>query len=87
MLKYLLLHALHILFLLTVNVASAERMAFPGKEWQQIPAESQGVNSKKLNAAIQYLAKNSGKDSVKELVVVRNGYMVADATVFPSDAY
>jgi CubicO group peptidase (beta-lactamase class C family) len=76
MLKYLFLHAPHILFLLTVNVASAERMAFPGKEWQQMPPESQGVNSKKLVSAIQYLAKNSGRHGVKELVVVRNGYVI-----------
>jgi CubicO group peptidase (beta-lactamase class C family) len=76
MLKYLFLHALHILFLLIVNIADAEQMAFPGKEWQQMSPESQGVSSKKLGSAIQYLAKNSGKDGVKELVVVRNGYII-----------
>lgn len=76
MFKYLFLHALHILFLLTVNVASAERMAFPGKEWQQMSPESQGINSKKLNSAIQYLSKNTSKDGVKELVIVRNGYII-----------
>jgi len=76
MLKYLILCDLLILFLLTVNTADAERMAFPGKEWLQMSSESQGVNSKKLDSAIQYLAKNSGKDSVKELVIVRNGYII-----------
>ena len=76
MLKYFFLYDLLILFLLTVNVADAERMAFPGKEWLQMSSESQGVNSKKLDSAIQYLAKNSGKDSVKELVIVRNGYII-----------
>lgn len=76
MLKHLFLHALHILFLLTVNIATAERMAFPGKEWLQMSPESQGVNSKELNSAIQYLSKNSGKDGVKELVIVRNGYII-----------
>jgi CubicO group peptidase (beta-lactamase class C family) len=76
MLKYLFLHALHILFLLIVNVADAEQMAFPGKEWQQMSPESQDVSSKKLGSAIQYLAKNSGKDGVKELVVVRNGDII-----------
>jgi len=76
MLKYLFLWALPLLLLLTVNAADAERMAFPGKEWLEMPPESQGVNSEKLSSAIQYLAKNSGKDGVKELVVVRNGYII-----------
>ncbi len=76
MLKYLFLCALHVLFVLTVNIADAEQMAFPGKEWLQMSPESQSVNSKKLNSAIQYLSKNSGKDSVKELVIVRNGYII-----------
>jgi CubicO group peptidase (beta-lactamase class C family) len=76
MFKYSLLHALHILFLLTVTAANAERMTFPGKEWLQKSSESQSVNSKKLNSAIRYLAKNSGKDSVNELVIVRNGYII-----------
>jgi CubicO group peptidase (beta-lactamase class C family) len=76
MFKYLFLHVLHISFLLTVNVADAERIAFPGKEWLQVSPESQSVNSKKLDSAVQYLAKNSGKDGVKELVIVRNGYII-----------
>ena len=76
MLKYLILYDLLILFLLTVNIADAERMAFPEKEWLQMSSESQGVNSKKLDSAIQYLENNSGKDSIKELVIVRNGYII-----------
>jgi CubicO group peptidase (beta-lactamase class C family) len=76
MLKHLFLWALHILLLLAVNAAGAERMAFPGKEWLEVSPESQGVNSEKLNSAVQYLAENSGKNGVKELVVVRNGYII-----------
>ena len=50
--------------------------AFPGEDWQEVPPESQGVDSKKLAAAVAYLNENSGPDGIKELVIVRNGYMI-----------
>lgn len=49
---------------------------FPGKDWQEVPPESQGVDSEKLAAAVTYLKNNSGPDGIKELVIIRNGYMI-----------
>ncbi|MBA7601719.1 hypothetical protein ES703_08799 [subsurface metagenome] len=55
-------------------------MVFPGKDWQEVTPESQGMDSAKLDAAISYLKNNSGRDGVKELVIIRNGYMVFKGT-------
>ncbi|MBN2270144.1 MAG: serine hydrolase [Sedimentisphaerales bacterium] len=52
------------------------KMAFPGKDWAEAAPESQGIDSKRLAAAVRYLAENSGPDGVKELVIIRNGYMI-----------
>jgi len=49
---------------------------FPGKDWQEVRPESQGVNSEKLAAAVAYLKNNSGPDGIEELVIIRNGYMI-----------
>lgn len=49
---------------------------FPIEDWQTATPESQGIDSKKLNEAIEYLKENSGKDGVRELVIIRNGYLV-----------
>ncbi len=56
--------------------AAAARMAFPGKDWEEVTPESQGVDSAKLNVAVSYLKNNSGPDGTKEFVVIRNGYMI-----------
>jgi len=55
-------------------------MTFPGRNWEEVTPESQGIDSAKLNAAISYLKSNSGRDGVKELVIIRNGYMVWKGT-------
>jgi len=57
-------------------LATKREMAFPGKNWKEATPESQGIDSAKLNAAVSYLKNNSGRDGVKELVIIRNGYMV-----------
>ncbi len=54
----------------------AVRGVFPGKDWQQASPESQGLDSARLDAAADYLRKNSGSDGVNQLVIVRNGYLV-----------
>jgi CubicO group peptidase (beta-lactamase class C family) len=56
------------------------KMTFPGREWEQVSPESQGIDSVRLDAAISYLKDNTGRDSVKELVIIRNGYMVWKGT-------
>ncbi|MHC4580610.1 MAG: hypothetical protein ACYS14_04080 [Planctomycetota bacterium] len=59
-----------------IVAAASEAMVFPGEDWQQVKPEAQGVDSAKLKAAVSYLENNSGSDGVKELVIIRNGYMV-----------
>jgi len=52
------------------------QMIFPGTDWIETTPEAQGVDSTKLNAAISYLESQSGCDGVREMVVIRNGYMI-----------
>ncbi len=56
--------------------AASSAMTFPSKQWQQTKPEAQRVDSAKLKAAVSYLKNNSGPDGVKELVIIRNGYMI-----------
>ncbi len=52
------------------------RAVFPAGDWQQATPESQGLDSARLEAAVEYLRQNPGPDGVKELVIVRNGHLV-----------
>ncbi|MEM9832266.1 MAG: serine hydrolase [Bacteroidota bacterium] len=57
------------------NQAALE-MIFPGKDWQTATPESQGINSEKLEEAVQYLADHCFEDKVEELMIIRNGYLI-----------
>jgi CubicO group peptidase (beta-lactamase class C family) len=76
MFRYSACVALGIFCAISANALAAEPLAYPGRDWEEATPESQGVDSAKLNAAIEYLASNSGHDGVKELVVIRNGRMI-----------
>jgi CubicO group peptidase (beta-lactamase class C family) len=52
------------------------RMAFPGAKWLEATPRSQGVDASKLEAAVAYLKKSSGRDGVGELAIVRNGALI-----------
>jgi len=64
------------LLMLQVGDASAQGMVFPGKEWEEAAPESQSVDSAMLKEALDYLAENSGGDGIKEVVIIRNGYLI-----------
>lgn len=49
---------------------------FPGKEWREASPASQGLDPSQLRAAVDYLDRNAGHDGARELVIVRNGYLV-----------
>ena len=49
---------------------------YPTTEWQVASPASQALDPAKLAAAIEYLKANTGRDGVRELVVVRNGRLV-----------
>lgn len=55
---------------------SSEKMNFPGDEWEYSTPEDQGVDPLALEEALQYLAQNSGRDGIKEVVIARNGYII-----------
>jgi len=57
-------------------VTGADDMVFPGRTWKQATPESQGVDSAKLQAAVDYLREAAGQNGVKRMVVVRNGQMI-----------
>ena len=80
MFKYYAWSVIVVLCGLLICDAAAARVAFPGKDWQEATPESQGVDSTKLKAAVSYLKNNSGPDSIKELVVIRNGHMIWKGT-------
>ncbi len=56
--------------------AHAQKCVFPGKVWEEMTPESQGVNSAKLEGALKLLENMSGSDGIKEVAIIRNGYMI-----------
>ncbi|MBI4328148.1 MAG: serine hydrolase, partial [Chloroflexi bacterium] len=49
---------------------------FPGRDWAEATPESQGMDGVKLKEAVAWLDTHSGPDGAKELVIVRNGYVI-----------
>ena len=69
-----------ILLACSLSAAAAPEMTFPGRQWQEVKPESQGVDSAKLDEAVSYLKGHSGPDGVTELVIIRNGCMIWKGT-------
>ncbi len=65
-----------IVLLAVAMPAQADPMVFPGATWEEATPESQGVNSVKLKAAVDYLREHSGSNGVNRLVVVRYGRLI-----------
>lgn len=63
-----------------VKPGDTNHMIFPESEWKESTPELQGVDAQKLQDAVTYLENNSGADGVKELVIIRNGYMIWKGT-------
>jgi CubicO group peptidase (beta-lactamase class C family)/inosine-uridine nucleoside N-ribohydrolase len=55
---------------------SADSVAFPGTDWEETAPEAQGVDSAKLESAVEFLKNNTPHDGVKRLVIVRNGQII-----------
>jgi CubicO group peptidase (beta-lactamase class C family) len=51
-------------------------MVFPSDRWQEKSPEELGVDSEKLQEALEYLASESGEDGLEEVFVVRNGHVI-----------
>ncbi len=51
-------------------------MHFPGREWSVVKPEAEALDSAKLQAAVDFLKANAGRDGVCQLLIVRNGRVV-----------
>lgn len=67
---------LSLIIVLCCFESSFAQTIFPADEWITASPESQGINAKKLDEAIAYFKENSGKDSVHEMLIIRNGYLI-----------
>ena len=54
----------------------AGETVFPGEQWLEATPASQGVDPAKLRAAVTFMEENFGPDGARELVIVRNGYLI-----------
>lgn len=55
---------------------SQPKTVFPGREWQEALPESQVVDAAKLKDAAAYMDENFGAEGAKQLVIIRNGYLI-----------
>ena len=65
-----------IILLAILSCKGNPEITFPGEEWEVSSPERQGVDSEKMNAALEYLASKSKHNKNKEVLIVRNGYQI-----------
>ena len=56
--------------------AAEPMMRFPGRVWEVVKPEEEGLDADRLRAAVECLKEGVGRDGVKELVIVRRGRVV-----------
>lgn len=69
------LKVLLLIFLFTAGTSRGQQMVFPRAEWETATPESLGINSLRLNSAVEYLHPNFNS-SQRDLVIIRNGRLV-----------
>lgn len=73
---------LHAIFILGLTFLFACRpeptTVFPGEEWLRSSPEEQGVDPEKMQKALDYLESFSKHNGNREVVIIRNGYMIFD---------
>jgi|GEM_PF-267492 len=74
---------MHVDFLRNVSGAAAEAVPtatqalhVPGRDWEEVTPESQGVDGPKLREAVELLARTVGSDGAREFVIVRHGRLI-----------
>lgn len=65
-----------ILFVAPLAASAASEAVFPDRDWAEATPESQGVDAVKLGEAVACMDERFGPGGAKELVVVRNGYLI-----------
>ena len=68
--------AVFLVVLSAVALWRLPRMYFPEAEWASAPPAAEGLDAARLQAAIDYLAGQVGRDGADEVVVVRRGRVV-----------
>ncbi len=65
-------------FLLLLTFACKKKLppTFPETEWKTATPEQVGVNSEVLNKSLDYLKSHCKKDSLKETIIIKNGYVI-----------
>ncbi|MBN1999253.1 serine hydrolase [candidate division KSB1 bacterium] len=78
--KILYQHLFHLAVLLLILPAACsktdDKIVFPAQDWEHRSPESQGMDAVKLQSALKYLEPNSLHNGNKELLIVRNGYVI-----------
>jgi CubicO group peptidase (beta-lactamase class C family) len=72
--KFLISLILFVLFAISCN--NQYKQVYPTEEWQTDVPENQGIDSKKMLEAMDYLESESKYNGNREVVIIRNGYMV-----------
>lgn len=62
--------------LFALSSGAPAETAFPDAAWEERSPASMGLDEGKLHAAVEYLRANSGRDGVRELVIIRSGVMI-----------
>jgi CubicO group peptidase (beta-lactamase class C family) len=65
-----------LLMLFIISCNQTQENLFPGSEWEISTPEKQGVDERKMAEAIDYLASHSRHNKNKELLIIRNGYVI-----------
>lgn len=59
--------------LIGLPLSANDDRAFPGAKWEETSPPSQSLDAMKLAAVVDYLRQHSGRDGMRELVIVRLG--------------
>jgi CubicO group peptidase (beta-lactamase class C family) len=73
--------ALRALIFTSICSAAFGQLYYPGEQWRTATPESQGIDSQALAAAIDQIRQKQW--GVHSLLVIRHGYVVADADFYP----
>ena len=68
--------ALAIIALIATTGLFAVENVFPAAEWEQATPESQGLNAKNVEAAMQYIGNICGKQGNTQSILIRHGKIV-----------
>ena len=70
-----------LLAVLPVNVAAQDMIPWPTADWSTSTSEEQGIDSEQFIALLDYIERE--QIPLHSLLIVRNGYLVLDAYVYP----